>query len=39
MGVGLYAFYPAFYTDVSDNYRLGRWARLRTDLLPISKAA
>ena len=32
MGVGLYLMYPAFYTDVTDNYRLGRWARVRTDL-------
>ena len=32
MGVGLYLVYPAFYTDVSDNYRLPRWARVRTDL-------
>lgn len=32
MGVGLYLVYPAFYTDVTDNYRLGRWARVRTDL-------
>src|SRR6185369_6621935 len=32
MGAGLYIVYPAFYTDVSDNYRLGRWARVRTDL-------
>jgi putative peptide zinc metalloprotease protein len=32
MGVGLYLIYPAFYTDVTDNYRLGRWARIRTDL-------
>ena len=32
MGVGVYLVYPAFYTDVSDNYRLGRWARIRTDL-------
>jgi putative peptide zinc metalloprotease protein len=32
MGIGLYLIYPAFYTDVSDNYRLGRWARVRTDL-------
>ena len=32
MGAGFYLFYPAFYTDVTDNYRLGRWARLRTDL-------
>jgi putative peptide zinc metalloprotease protein len=32
MGVGLYLMYPAFYTDVTDNYRLGRWGRIRTDL-------
>jgi putative peptide zinc metalloprotease protein len=32
MGAGFYLFYPAFYTDVTDNYRLGRWSRLRTDL-------
>jgi len=32
MGVGLYLVYPTFYTDVTDAYRLGRWARLRTDL-------
>ena len=32
MGAGLYLVYPAFYTDVSDNYRLPRGARLRTDL-------
>ena len=32
MGVGLYLVYPAFYTDVSDNYRLTRWPRIRTDL-------
>src|SRR5205085_1215035 len=32
MGVGLYLMYPAFYTDVSDCYRLGRWARVFTDL-------
>jgi putative peptide zinc metalloprotease protein len=32
MGVGLYLLYPAFYTDVSDNYRLARWPRVRTDL-------
>src|SRR6185437_9705118 len=32
MGMGFYIIYPAFYTDVSDNYRLGRWARVRTDL-------
>jgi putative peptide zinc metalloprotease protein len=32
MGVGLYIVYPAFYTDVTENYKLPRWARLRTDL-------
>jgi putative peptide zinc metalloprotease protein len=32
IGVGLYLVYPAFYTDVTDAYRLGRAARLRTDL-------
>jgi putative peptide zinc metalloprotease protein len=32
MGAGFYLFYPAFYTDVTDNYRLPRWSRLRTDL-------
>ena len=32
MGVGLYLIYPVFYTDISDAYRLGRGARLRTSL-------
>jgi putative peptide zinc metalloprotease protein len=32
MGVGLYLVWPAFYTDVTDAYRLGRRGRLRTDL-------
>ena len=32
MGMGLYLVWPAFYTDVTDSYRLGRGARLRTDL-------
>jgi putative peptide zinc metalloprotease protein len=32
MGVGLYVVWPAFYTDVTDAYRLGRGGRLRTDL-------
>jgi outer membrane lipoprotein-sorting protein len=32
MGAGLYLVWPAFYTDVTDGYRLGRWARVRTDL-------
>lgn len=32
MGAGLYLVWPAFYTDVTDAYRLGKGARLRTDL-------
>ena len=32
MGMGLYLIWPAFYTDVTDSYRLGRTGRLRTDL-------
>src|SRR6266542_2568909 len=32
MGVGLYLVWPAFYTDVTDAYRLDRGGRLRTDL-------
>jgi putative peptide zinc metalloprotease protein len=32
MGAGLYLVWPAFYTDVTDAYRLGRGGRLRTDL-------
>ena len=32
MGAGMYLIYPAFYTDLTDSYRLGRWARVRTDL-------
>ena len=32
MGAGLYIVWPAFYTDVTDAYRLPRHARLRTDL-------
>ncbi len=32
MGVGLYVIWPAFYTDVTDAYRLSRAGRLRTDL-------
>jgi putative peptide zinc metalloprotease protein len=32
MGVGLYFIYPGFFTDATDSYRLGRWARVRTDL-------
>ena len=32
MGAGLYLVWPAFYTDVTDSYRLGKGGRLRTDL-------
>ncbi len=32
MGAGLYLVWPAFYTDVTDSYRLDRRARIRTDL-------
>ena len=32
IGVGLYIVFPAFYTDVTDSYRLGRGGRVRTDL-------
>jgi putative peptide zinc metalloprotease protein len=32
MGVGIYLVWPAFYTDVSDSYRLDRRSRLRVDL-------
>src|SRR5215211_4124673 len=32
MGAGIYLVWPAFYTDVTDAYRLPRRARLRTDM-------
>jgi putative peptide zinc metalloprotease protein len=32
MGVGLYLVWPAFYSTVTDAYRLNRVGRLRTDL-------
>ncbi len=32
MGCGIYLVWPAFYTDVTDAYRLDRKGRLRTDL-------
>ena len=32
MGAGLYMVWPAFYTDVTDAYRLARRDRLRVDL-------
>jgi putative peptide zinc metalloprotease protein len=31
MGAGIYIVWPAFYTDVTDAYRLGKGGRLRTD--------
>jgi putative peptide zinc metalloprotease protein len=35
MGAGIYLAYPAFYTDVTDSYRLSRRGRLRTDLAGV----
>jgi putative peptide zinc metalloprotease protein len=32
LGVGLYVLWPAFYSTVTDSYRLGRAGRVRTDL-------
>jgi putative peptide zinc metalloprotease protein len=32
IGVGIYLVWPAFFTNVTDSYRLGRGGRLRTDL-------
>ncbi len=32
MGAGVYIVWPAFYTDVTDSYRLSKGGRLRTDL-------
>ena len=32
MGVGIYLAWPAFYTDLTDSYRLNRAGRLRSDL-------
>jgi putative peptide zinc metalloprotease protein len=32
IGVAVYVVYPAFFTDVTQSYRLGRGGRLRTDL-------
>jgi putative peptide zinc metalloprotease protein len=32
IGAGIYLIWPAFYTDVTDAYRLGRWGRVRVDL-------
>ena len=32
IGVGVYLVFPAFFTNVTDSYRLGRAGRVRTDL-------
>lgn len=32
IGIGLYIVFPAYYTDVTESYRLGRAGRVRTDL-------
>jgi len=32
IGVGIYLIWPAFYTDLTSTYRLGRIGRLRADL-------
>jgi putative peptide zinc metalloprotease protein len=32
IGFGVYVVFPAFYTDVTDSYRLSRAGRVRTDL-------
>jgi putative peptide zinc metalloprotease protein len=32
MGAGIYIVWPAFYTDITDAYRLSKGGRLRTDL-------
>ncbi len=32
IGVGIYVMWPAFFTNVTDSYRLSRAGRLRTDL-------
>ncbi|MGH2773735.1 MAG: hypothetical protein ACRDIU_11450 [Actinomycetota bacterium] len=32
IGFGIYIVWPAFYTDVTDAYRLGKGGRVRTDL-------
>jgi putative peptide zinc metalloprotease protein len=32
IGVGVYLVFPAFFTNVTDSYRLGRTGRIRTDL-------
>ncbi|MFI0411551.1 hypothetical protein [Actinomadura sp. 3N508] len=35
MGCGIYLVWPAFYTDITESYRLGRGGRLRADLAGV----
>ena len=35
MGCGIYLVWPAFYTDLTESYRLGRAGRLRADLAGV----
>ncbi|XRQ04374.1 hypothetical protein ACN3XK_48550 [Actinomadura welshii] len=35
MGCGIYIVWPAFYTDITESYRLGRGGRLRADLAGV----
>jgi putative peptide zinc metalloprotease protein len=35
MGCGIYLVWPAFYTDVTESYRLGVGGRVRTDLAGV----
>ncbi|WP_149264930.1 hypothetical protein [Actinomadura sp. K4S16] len=35
MGCGVYVVWPAFYTDITESYRLGRLGRLRADLAGV----
>ncbi len=32
IGAGLYLLWPAFFTDITDTYRLNRFAKLRSDI-------
>ncbi|MFS2293069.1 MAG: hypothetical protein FWJ90_10240 [Actinomadura sp.] len=35
MGCGIYIVWPAFFTDITESYRLGRAGRLRADLAGV----
>lgn len=35
MGFGIYVVWPAFYTDITESYRLSRGGRLRADLAGV----